>query len=95
MWRDSPGGCLGNPRRHGGAAGASLCGPTSETLFCDLYSNIIQSYRDLPKVYNQWCSVVRWEKTTRPFLRSSEFLWQEGTPPTPPQRRRKRGPFRC
>lgn len=52
--------------------------PTSETLFCDLYSHIIQSYRDLPKVYNQWCSVVRWEKTTRPFLRSSEFLWQEG-----------------
>ena len=52
--------------------------PTSETLFCDLYSNIVQSYRDLPKVYNQWCSVVRWEKTTRPFLRSSEFLWQEG-----------------
>ncbi len=52
--------------------------PTSETLFCDLYSNIIHSYRDLPKVYNQWCSVVRWEKTTRPFLRSTEFLWQEG-----------------
>ncbi len=52
--------------------------PTSETLFCDLYAGIIQSYRDLPKVYNQWCSVVRWEKTTRPFLRSSEFLWQEG-----------------
>ncbi len=52
--------------------------PTSETLFCDLYANIVQSYRDLPKVYNQWCSVVRWEKTTRPFLRSSEFLWQEG-----------------
>ena len=52
--------------------------PTSETLFCDLYSNIIQSHRDLPKIYNQWCSVVRWEKTTRPFLRSSEFLWQEG-----------------
>ena len=52
--------------------------PTSETLFCDFYSNIIQSYRDLPKVYNQWCSVVRWEKTTRPFLRSTEFLWQEG-----------------
>ncbi|WP_033164114.1 proline--tRNA ligase [Clostridium sp. KNHs205] len=52
--------------------------PTSETLFCDHYSNIIQSYRDLPKVYNQWCSVVRWEKTTRPFLRSVEFLWQEG-----------------
>ncbi len=52
--------------------------PTSETLFCDLYSNIVQSYRDLPKLYNQWCSVCRWEKTTRPFLRSSEFLWQEG-----------------
>ena len=52
--------------------------PTSETLFCDLYANIIQSHRDLPKLYNQWCSVVRWEKTTRPFLRSTEFLWQEG-----------------
>ncbi len=52
--------------------------PTSETLFCDLYKDIVKSYRDLPKVYNQWCSVVRWEKTTRPFLRSSEFLWQEG-----------------
>ena len=52
--------------------------PTSETLFCDLYSNIVESYRDLPKLYNQWCSVVRWEKTTRPFLRSMEFLWQEG-----------------
>ncbi len=52
--------------------------PTSETLFCDLYSRIVESYRDLPKVYNQWCSVVRWEKTTRPFLRTMEFLWQEG-----------------
>ena len=52
--------------------------PTSETLFCDHYKNIIHSYRDLPKLYNQWCSVVRWEKTTRPFLRTSEFLWQEG-----------------
>ena len=52
--------------------------PTSETLFCDFYANEIQSYRDLPKVYNQWCSVVRWEKETRPFLRSREFLWQEG-----------------
>lgn len=52
--------------------------PTSETLFCDLYSKIVQSYRDLPKLYNQWCSVVRWEKTTRPFLRTAEFLWQEG-----------------
>lgn len=52
--------------------------PTSETLFCDFYANEIHSYRDLPKNYNQWCSVVRWEKTTRPFLRSREFLWQEG-----------------
>ena len=52
--------------------------PTSETLFCDFYANDIQSYRDLPKLYNQWCSVVRWEKETRPFLRSREFLWQEG-----------------
>ncbi|MCR5630046.1 proline--tRNA ligase [Eubacterium sp.] len=52
--------------------------PTSETLFCDFYQKDIQSYRDLPKVYNQWCSVVRWEKETRPFLRSREFLWQEG-----------------
>lgn len=52
--------------------------PTSETLFCDFYKNEVQSYRDLPKVYNQWCSVVRWEKETRPFLRSREFLWQEG-----------------
>ena len=52
--------------------------PTSETLFCDFYKNDIQSYRDLPKVYNQWCNVVRWEKETRPFLRSREFLWQGG-----------------
>lgn len=52
--------------------------PTSETLFCDHYKDIIHSWRDLPKLYNQWCSVVRWEKTTRPFLRSREFLWQEG-----------------
>ena len=52
--------------------------PTSECLFCEHYSHIISSYRDLPKLYNQWCSVVRWEKTTRPFLRGSEFLWQEG-----------------
>jgi len=52
--------------------------PTSETLFCSHYSNAIQSYRDLPKLYNQWCSVMRWEKTTRPFLRGREFLWQEG-----------------
>ncbi len=52
--------------------------PTSETLFCDFYQKEIHSHRDLPKLYNQWCSVVRWEKTTRPFLRSREFLWQEG-----------------
>lgn len=52
--------------------------PTSEVLFCETYSKLIKSYRDLPKLFNQWCSVVRWEKTTRPFLRGSEFLWQEG-----------------
>ena len=52
--------------------------PTSETLFCDHWSKTVQSYRDLPKVWNQWCSVLRWEKTTRPFLRSREFLWQGG-----------------
>ena len=52
--------------------------PTSEILFCEHYQKIISSYRDLPKLYNQWCSVVRWEKTTRPFLRGAEFLWQEG-----------------
>ena len=66
---------------HGGSERLTerLCvRPTSETLFCEHYANIIKSYRDLPKLYNQWCSVVRWEKTTRPFLRSREFLWQEG-----------------
>ena len=52
--------------------------PTSETVFCEHFKNVIQSYRDLPKLYNQWVNVVRWEKTTRPFLRTSEFLWQEG-----------------
>lgn len=52
--------------------------PTSETLFCDYYSKIVKSYRDLPKLYNQWCSVVRWEKETRPLFRGREFLWQEG-----------------
>ncbi len=52
--------------------------PTSEILFSDLYKRLVKSYRDLPKRFNQWCSVVRWEKTTRPFLRGSEFLWQEG-----------------
>ncbi len=66
---------------HGGSEPLTerLCvRPTSETLFCEHYQHIIRSYRDLPKLYNQWCSVVRWEKTTRPFLRSREFLWQEG-----------------
>ncbi|MFF3023760.1 proline--tRNA ligase [Gottfriedia sp. NPDC057948] len=52
--------------------------PTSETLFCEHFSKTVESYNDLPKLYNQWCSVVRWEKTTRPFLRTTEFLWQEG-----------------
>ena len=66
---------------HGGSEKLSerLCvRPTSETLFCEHYASIIHSYRDLPKLYNQWCSVVRWEKTTRPFLRTTEFWWQEG-----------------
>ena len=52
--------------------------PTSETMFCDHWSHVLHSYRELPMLYNQWCSVIRWEKTTRPFLRSREFLWQEG-----------------
>ena len=52
--------------------------PTSETLFCEHFKHVIQSHRDLPKMYNQWCSVLRWEKTSRPFLRHREFLWQEG-----------------
>ncbi|MFD3448205.1 proline--tRNA ligase [Microbacteriaceae bacterium 4G12] len=66
---------------HGGSEQLAerLCvRPTSETLFCEHFSKIVQSYNDLPKLYNQWCSVVRWEKTTRPFLRTTEFLWQEG-----------------
>ena len=61
--------------------------PTSETMFCDHWHNVLQSYRELPMLYNQWCSVIRWEKTTRPFLRSREFWWQEATPST---RRRRR-----
>jgi len=52
--------------------------PTSETLFSDYYSDVVKSYRDLPMKLNQWCSVMRWEKETRPFLRSREFFWQEG-----------------
>lgn len=66
---------------HGGSEPLAerLCvRPTSETLFCEHYAKIVQSHNDLPKLYNQWCSVVRWEKTTRPFLRTTEFLWQEG-----------------
>ncbi|MDD4323984.1 MAG: proline--tRNA ligase [Eubacteriales bacterium] len=66
---------------HGGDEKLSerLCvRPTSEVLFCDHYSEIIESWRDLPKLYNQWVSVVRWEKSTRPFLRTREFFWQEG-----------------
>ena len=66
---------------HGGSEPLTerLCvRPTSETLFCEHFAKIINSYRDLPVLYNQWCSVVRWEKTTRPFLRTREFLWQEG-----------------
>lgn len=66
---------------HGGSEELTerLCiRPTSETLFCEHYAKVVQSYNDLPKLYNQWCSVVRWEKTTRPFLRTSEFHWNEG-----------------
>ena len=66
---------------HGGSERLTerLCvRPTSETLFCEHYAHVIKSYRDLPKLYNQWCSVVRWEKSTRPFLRTMEFWWQEG-----------------
>jgi len=66
---------------HGGEnkLGERLCiRPTSETIICEMYSKWLTSYRDLPYLYNQWCSVVRWEKATRPFLRTSEFLWQEG-----------------
>ena len=66
---------------HGGTEKLSekLCvRPTSEVLFCSHFKNIVHSWRDLPKLYNQWCSVVRWEKTSRPFLRSVEFHWQEG-----------------
>lgn len=66
---------------HGGdkELGERLCiRPTSETIICSMYSKWLNTYRQLPYLYNQWCSVVRWEKTTRPFLRTSEFLWQEG-----------------
>jgi len=66
---------------HGGSEELAerLCiRPTSEVLFCDHWSHVVKSWRDLPMLYNQWCSVLRWEKSTRPFLRGREFLWQEG-----------------
>ena len=69
--------------------------PTSETLFCDYYKNAVQSYRDLPQICNQWCSVVRWEKETRPFLRSREFYGRRDIRLTPRLRRLKSGRFRC
>lgn len=69
---------MGNTWRNGKTSGKTCIRPTSETLFCDLWSKMVRSHRDLPKVWNQWNSVLRWEKTTRPFLRSREFLWQEG-----------------
>lgn len=78
MWRASPGVRLGHYGGQRGAGRALLHPPTSETLFCEHYKNIIHSHRDLPKLYNQWCSVLRWEKTSHPFLRHREFLWQEG-----------------
>ena len=69
--------------------------PTSETLFCQHWSHIVHSWRDLPCLYNQWCSVMRWEKTTRPFLRGREFLCRRGTPCTPLRKRRARRRCRC
>ena len=66
---------------HGGSEkleGRLAFRPTSETMFCDHWSHVLHSYRELPMLYNQWCSVIRWEKSTRPFLRSREFWWQEG-----------------
>ena len=69
--------------------------PTSETLFCDFYKNDIHSYRDLPRVYNQWCSVVRWEKETRPFLRSREFYGRRDIPLMRRQRKQRKEHCRC
>ena len=70
---------LGDPRAAAEELEERLCiRPTSETLFCDHFKDIVHSWRDLPMLYNQWCSVLRWEKTSRPFLRHREFLWQEG-----------------
>src|SRR5262249_49874683 len=54
------------------------CRPTSEAIICSMYSKWVRSWRDLPLLINQWANVVRWEKVTRPFLRTTEFLWQEG-----------------
>ena len=79
MWRALPPSAPGSPTGGSEKLEERYCiRPTSETLFCEHYKNIIHSHRDLPKLYNQWCSVLRWEKTTRPFLRHREFLWQEG-----------------
>jgi prolyl-tRNA synthetase len=66
--------------------------PTSETLFCDHFAHVLHSYRDLPMKYNQWCSVLRWEKTTRPFLRTREFCGRRAIPFTKPRRRPSRRP---
>ena len=78
-WRALPPSAPGSPTGGSEQLEERYCiRPTSETLFCEHYKNIIHSHRDLPKLYNQWCSVLRWEKTSRPFLRHREFLWQEG-----------------
>ena len=69
--------------------------PTSETLFCDHFKNIVHSYRDLPKLYNQWCSVVRWEKTTRPFCVRANFSGRRGTPSMQRPRRQGKKPCVC
>lgn len=69
--------------------------PTSETIICSMYSKWIQSYRDLPLLYNQWANVVRWEKNTRPFLRTSEFLCRRATPRTQPPRKHRKKPSVC
>ena len=79
MWRASPPSAPGSPWAAAEELEEKLCiRPTSETLFCDHFKDIVHSWRDLPVKYNQWCSVLRWEKTSRPFLRHREFLWQEG-----------------
>ena len=69
--------------------------PTSETIICEMYSRWLESYRDLPFLYNQWCNVVRWEKSTRPFLRTSEFLWQEGHTLHETYEEAEKRPYKC